>query len=112
MGKDLVNAPRNTANFWTRYNIPRGRLLGLGFALGAQYVGEQWAGDPTTALYYQLKAFTRVDGAVYYKLARHYDLALNIHNLLDRRYIMSSQSALTLNPGEQRLVTLSFEARF
>ena len=112
IGKDLVNAPRNTANFWTRYNIPRGRLLGLGFALGAQYVGAQWAGDPTTALYYRLKAWTRVDGAVYYKLSRHYDFALNIHNLLDKRYIMSSQSALTLNPGEQRLVTLSFEARF
>ena len=112
VGQDLANAPRNTANFWTRYNIPGGRLLGLGFALGAQYVGAQWAGDPTTAVYYRLKAWTRVDGAIYYKLGRHYDFALNIHNLLDRRYIMSSQSALTLNPGEQRQLTLSFDLHF
>ncbi|HEX3842927.1 MAG TPA: TonB-dependent receptor [Steroidobacteraceae bacterium] len=112
VGKDLVNAPRNSANFWTRYNIPRGRLLGLGFGLGAEYVGTQWAGDPTTALYYQLRAWTRLDGAVYYRFGRRYDFALNIHNLLDKRYIMSSQSALSLNPGEQRLVTFSFEVRF
>lgn len=112
VGKDLAGAPRNTANFWTRYNIPRGRLLGLGFGLGAEYVGRQWAGDPTTALYYQLRAWTRVDGAVYYKFGERYDFALNIHNLLNRQYIMSSQSALTLNPGEQRQLIFSFEVRF
>jgi iron complex outermembrane receptor protein len=112
VGKDLAGAPRNTANFWTRYNVPRGRLLGLGFGLGAEYVGKQWAGDPTTAVYYQLKPWTRVDGAVYYKFGGRYDFALNIHNLLDRQYIMSSQSALTLNPGEQRQLIFSFEVRF
>jgi iron complex outermembrane recepter protein len=112
VGKELVNAPRNSANFWTRYNVPRGRLLGLGFGLGVVYVGSQWAGDPTTALYYPLPAFTRVDAAVYYKLSRRYDLALNIHNLLDRQYIFAAESATTLNPAEQRLITLSFDAHF
>jgi iron complex outermembrane recepter protein len=112
VGKDLAGAPRNTANFWTRYNVPRGRLLGLGFGLGAEYVGKQWAGDPTTSVYYLLKPWTRVDGAVYYKFGGRYDFALNIHNLLDKQYIMSSQSALTLNPGEQRQLIFSFEVRF
>jgi iron complex outermembrane recepter protein len=112
VGDELVNAPRNSANFWTRYNVPGGRLLGLGFGLGVVYVGTQWSGDPTTALYYLMPGWTRVDGAVYYKLARNYDIALNVHNLLDKGYIFAAQSATTLNPGEQRLVTLSFEARF
>jgi iron complex outermembrane recepter protein len=112
IGKELVNAPRNSANFWTRYNVPRGHLLGLGFGLGVVYVGTQWAGDPTTALYYLLPAWTRIDGAVYYKLNRRYDLALNIHNLLDKQYIFAAQSATTLNPGEQRMITLSFDAHF
>jgi iron complex outermembrane recepter protein len=112
IGKDLVNAPRNSANFWTRYNVPRGHLLGLGFGLGVVYVGKQWAGDPTTALYYVLPAWTRVDGAVYYKFTRRYDLALNVHNLLDKQYIFAAQSATTLNPGEQRTITLSFDAHF
>jgi iron complex outermembrane receptor protein len=112
VGKDLVNAPRDSGNFWTRYNIPHGGLAGLGFALGVIFVGQQWAGDPTTALYYQLPSWTRVDGALYYKIGTRYDLALNIQNLLDRRYISSSQSATTLNVGEQRLLTFSFGAAF
>ena len=112
VGKDLVNAPRNSGNLWTRYNIPRGPLAGLGFGGGLIYVGTQWAGDPTTALYYQIPAWTRVDGALYYKFGHGYDVALNIHNLLDKRYISSSQSATTLNAGEQRLITLSFGAKF
>ncbi|MDE1922899.1 MAG: TonB-dependent receptor [Gammaproteobacteria bacterium] len=112
VGKDLVNAPRNSGNFWTRYNIPHGTLAGLGFGGGLVYVGTQWAGDPTTALYYRIPAWTRVDSAVYYKFGHGYDLALNVHNLLDKRYISSSQSATTLNAGEQRLITLSFGAKF
>ena len=106
VGKELVNAPRNSANFWTRYNVPRGRLLGLGFGLGVVYVGSQWAGDPTTALYYPLPAWTRVDTAVYYKLSRHYNIALNVHNLLDKQYIFAAESATTLNPAEQRLLKI------
>ncbi|HVC02234.1 MAG TPA: TonB-dependent receptor [Steroidobacteraceae bacterium] len=112
VGKDLVNAPRDSGNFWTRYNVPHGTLAGLGFGLGVIYVGTQWAGDPTTALYYRMPAWTRVDGGIYYKFNRHYDLALNIHNLFDRRYISSSESATTLNVGEQRLLTFSFGAKF
>lgn len=56
IGKDLVNAPRNSANFWTHYNVPRSRLVGLGFGLGLVYVGSQWAGDPTTTRYFLLPA--------------------------------------------------------
>lgn len=112
IGSQLVNAPRNSANFWSRYNVPQGRLIGLGFGLGLVYVGQQWAGDPTTTRYYLLPSWTRVDGAIYYKLSRRYDLALNIHNLLDKHYIQGAESANDLIPGEQRLITLSFGARF
>jgi len=112
VGKDLVNAPRNSANFWTRYNVPRGRLIGLGFGLGTVYTGKQWAGDPTTARYWQLPAWTRVDAAVYYKFSPRYDLSVNVHNLLDKQYIMAAESANALVPGEQRLITISFDAQF
>lgn len=112
IGSQLANAPRNSANFWSRYNVPQGRLVGLGIGLGLVYVGTQWAGDPTTARYYMLPAWTRVDGAVYYRFTRRYDLALNIHNLLDKHYIQGAESANDLVPGEQRLITLSFDAQF
>ncbi|MEO6876748.1 MAG: TonB-dependent receptor, partial [Opitutaceae bacterium] len=111
VGLDLANAPRLTGNFWTRYNIPDGQLKGLGFGTGVIYVGKAWAGDPTTSVYYRLPGWTRVDSSVYYRWDR-YDLALNIQNLFDRRYIASSQSAITLNVGEQRKLTLSLGMKF
>jgi iron complex outermembrane receptor protein len=111
IGLDLANAPRLTGNFWTRYNFPTGKLKGLGLGTGIVYVGKAWAGDPTTSVYYRLKGWTRVDSSIYYKWKR-YDFALNIQNLLDKRYISSAQSALTLNIGEQRKLTFSAGMRF
>ncbi len=111
VGHDLANAPRVSGSFWTRYNLPTGKLKGLGFGTGVVYVGKTWAGDPTTTVYYGLPGWARVDSSIYYKWKR-YNLALNIQNLLDRRYISSAQSALTLNMGEQRKLTFSLGTRF
>lgn len=111
VGKDLVNAPQKTANFWTRYNFPTGKLKGLGFGTGIIYVGEAWAGDPTSNVYFKMPAWTRVDSSVYYKWKR-WDLAMNVQNLLDKRYISSSFSAQVLNVGEQRKITFSLSTRF
>jgi iron complex outermembrane receptor protein len=111
VGFDLANAPRLTGNFWNRYNLPGGKLKGLGFGGGIIYVGKAWAGDPTTSLYYRLKAWYRVDASVYYKW-KSYDFALNVQNVMDKRYISSAQSATTLNIGEQRKLTLSVGKRF
>ena len=74
-------------------------------------MGKAWAGDPSTFVYYRLPAWSRVDSSVYYKWKR-YDMALNIQNLLDRRYIASAQSAITLNAGEQRKLTFSLGFNF
>ncbi|MBS0662373.1 MAG: TonB-dependent receptor [Verrucomicrobia bacterium] len=111
VGLDLANAPRRTGNFWTRYNFATGPLHGAGVGLGTIYVGQAWAGDPTTTVYYRLPGWVRVDSSLFYKW-KNYDFALNIQNLFDRRYISSSQSALTLNVGEQRKLTLSMGVRF
>ncbi len=111
IGKDLINAPRKTANFWTRYNFPAGKLKGLGIGTGIIYVGEAWGGDPTTAVYFKMPAWTKVDASMYYKWKR-YDLSLNIQNLLDKRYVASAFSAQVLNIGEQRKLTFSIATRF
>lgn len=111
VGKDLVNAPRKTGNFWTRYNFPGGTLKGFGIGGGMVHVGEAWAGDPTTAVYFKMPAWTRTDFAAYYKWKR-YDLSLNVQNLFDKRYVASAQSANTLNIGEQRKLTFAIGTRF
>lgn len=111
IGLDLTNAPRSSGNFWTRYNVPNGPLKGLGAGLGVIYVGKAWAGDPTTTLYYVLPGWTRVDAALYYNF-RRYQFYLNVSNVFDRQYIASSQSAITLNPGEERKITFAMTTKF
>ena len=111
VGKDLINAPRNSGNFWTRYNVPRGIFSGLGFGMGVIYQGAAWAGDPTTDEYFLTPAWTRVDGSVYFKIGENYDAALNIRNLLDRRFIAYAPPG-TLSPGDERTLTFSLRASF
>jgi len=111
IGLDLANAPRDTGNVWTRYNIPKGALKGLGFGLGVIYVGPAFDGDPTTAVYFQMPGWTRVDCSAYYKW-KNLDFALNMQNALDRTYISSATSAIELNPGEQRKITFSMGMKF
>ncbi len=111
VGDDLANAPRATANLWSRYNIPDGAMKGLGFGTGVIYVGKYWGGDPTTAVYFPVPGYTRVDGAVYYKW-RHYDIALNVQNLFDRRFYLAVQTATAIFAGDERKVTLSISTHF
>ena len=111
VGSDLTNAPRKTANFWSRYNFPTGKLKGFGVGLGIIYVGEAWAGDPTSAVYFKMPDWTRVDASCYYKW-KNYDFGLNVQNLFDTRYAQSAFSAQLLNIGEQRKATFSVGMRF
>ena len=111
VGDDLANAPHASGTFWTRYNFTNKPFRGLGVALGVIYVGKYWGGDPTSTAYFPISGYTRVDGAVYYKWGRT-NLALNVQNLGDRRYIQSEQSAEYLVPSEERKITLSLERKF
>ncbi|MFI5335790.1 MAG: TonB-dependent siderophore receptor [Opitutales bacterium] len=111
VGLDLANAPRQSGSLYTRYNFPAGGLKGLGVSFGFIDVGRSWAGDPTTKVYYRLDAWTRADAAIFYRW-RKYDMALNIQNAFDHRYIASAQSALTLNVGEERKLIFSIGRKF
>jgi len=111
VGMDLISAPRGSGNIWNRFNVPSGTFKGLGIGTGVIYVGKSWAGDPTTTVYYTLPGWTRVDASTYYQW-KHYNVTLSVGNLFDRQYIASSQSAITLNPGEERKLTLTVTTHF
>lgn len=111
VGQDLVNAPRTSGSLWTRYNVPGGPLKGFGVGVGVIYTGQVWCGDPSTTTYFPVSGWTRVDTALYYKWKR-YDLALNVQNIFDRRYISAARSSRVLVPGDPCKVTFSVTARF
>ena len=108
----LANAPRQSGNIWTRYNVPQGPLRGFGVGLGVVYTGEQkLVLDNRPALFLQIPAVTRTDLAFYYKWKR-YDCAININNLTDRSYIAGGDAPTDLNPGAPRKITASVRYAF
>ncbi|MDI1335182.1 MAG: TonB-dependent receptor [Lacunisphaera sp.] len=111
IGRRMVNVARASGNLWTRYNVPNGALRGFGAGLGVIMQGKRLAGTPTTQTSsYMLPGYTRFDTAFYYQMKR-YDFALNITNVIDRKYIASSGENAVF-PAEPRRVTLSASHRF
>lgn len=109
VGIRLANDPDWSGNFWTRYNIAHGRLKGLGFGLGATYQGDRFGGNPGT--YLTMPAYFRCDASIYYELPR-FSIALSAANVLDRKYIESTQTPTAIYPGAPRKLTLSIRTTF
>lgn len=111
VGKRLPNVADNSANIWSRYDLPNG----LGFGLGVTYTGDregvQVTSNAPTRL--DLPAYTVVDAVIYYEHA-NWQANLKFGNLLDERYYESAGATgpIQIAPGAPRNITLSLSARF
>jgi len=104
--------PRATASVYTSYDFTNG----VSIAGGVRYVGSVKTYDSSSpAPTPDIKAYTVVDAAVGYSLDR-WRLQLNLKNLFDERYYMSTPifQALWagLYPGEPRSFTVSLRRDF
>ena len=112
VGAQLANAPKESGNIWTRYNVPDGGLRGFGIGFGVIYTGERnVATDNRAANKITIPSNTRADLAFYYKW-KQYDCALNMTNVTDRSYIASGDSNADIVPGAPRKITASVRYAF
>jgi catecholate siderophore receptor len=81
LGQTLNNAPENTFNLWTTYNVTDAFQAGF----GAQFVGDRVNGD--TAGSRVAPEYWTLDAMFAYKVSEKVTLRLNIYNLADERYI-------------------------
>jgi iron complex outermembrane recepter protein len=88
VGNALVNAPRNSANLWTTYEIQRGSLQGLGFGVGIFFVGER-QGDLANT--FEVPSYVRVDSSIFYR-RNNFRVGLNFKNLFDVEYFEAARS--------------------
>jgi len=103
------NVPRNSASFWSTYELQSGDLQGLGFGLGVFYVGEREGDFENT---YQLPSYVRTDAALFYR-RDNWRVALNVQNLFDIDYIRYSEGFREANsPGNPFTVIGSFSVTF
>ena len=108
----LANAPRQSGNLWTRYNVPEGVLTGFGVGLGIVYTGERNAVvDNRYPQMLTIPSNTRYDASLYYQWNR-IDFAINVNNAADRSYIAGGDAPTNLTPGAPRKITASVRVPF
>jgi iron complex outermembrane recepter protein len=96
VGNRVLNAPENSFNLWTTYEIQQGPLRGFGAGIGFFFVGER-QGDLENS--FQLPSYLRTDASVFYKRGQ-FRTALNIRNLFNIDYFESAFSDTFVFTGE------------
>ena len=101
-GTKLGLVPQNAFSAWNRFQLGGGWGLGLG-------VIRQSSMFATISDAVTLPAFTRVDGAVYYRIDDRTRIALNLENLSSTRYYPTADADNNITVGAPRnaRVTLS-----
>lgn len=83
VGNRLTGIPEHSASLWTTYEIQQGRLQGLGFGLGFNFVDER-AGDLENT--FEVDSYFTTNAAIFYQ-RDNWRAALNFRNLFDVDYI-------------------------
>jgi iron complex outermembrane receptor protein len=86
VGNRLFGVPEHAASLWTTYEIQRGRLRGLGFGVGFNFVGDRQGDLENT---YRLGSYVTTNAALFYKRDR-WRVGLNFKNIGNVKYIESS----------------------
>lgn len=110
-GARLANLPKNSFSLWNRYDYSPQWGFGLGVIKQTSYL----AGVENTAAPERnvtVPGFTRVDGAVYYKVNNSVRVQLNVENLLDKEYYQFAHSNNNITPGSPRAARISMVASF
>ncbi|MEC5145177.1 TonB-dependent receptor [Chitinophaga sp. 212800010-3] len=81
-GKLITASPRDVANIWISYALPRGKARGLGFGAGGNYVGDSWFEASNT---FRLPGYTLLNATIFYDQPK-YRFALKGNNLLNEQY--------------------------
>ncbi len=104
-GAKLAMVPAHTFSLWNRYDISQQ----FGAALGVVYRDTLYTSTTNTVM---LPGFTRIDGALFYRLDKQYQLQLNIENITDKKYYAAAHNDNNITPGAPRSAKLTIHAKF
>ncbi|HEX8644022.1 MAG TPA: TonB-dependent siderophore receptor [Allosphingosinicella sp.] len=96
-GRDVAQVPRHLAFAWTRYDF----RPGIGAGLGVTHQSRSFASISNAVV---LPAFTRVDAALYWRLADGVEAQLNAENLLGATYFPTAHNDNNITTGAPRSV--------
>ena len=105
LGAKAPLVPRNTFSLWNKYQLHR--MWGIG--VGAIYQDRMFAATDNAVT---LPSFTRFDAGTYFTLSRELRAQVNVENVFDKRYFITSHSNNNISPGSPRAVRVSVTAGF
>jgi len=104
-GRKVPLVPRHQASLWTRYDFSR--RIGAGF--GIYHQSQSFTSISNAAV---LPAFTRVDAAVYFAVAKAVEAQVNVENLLGSDYFSAAFNDNNIMPGAPTTVRATLRFRF
>jgi len=101
-GKQLPNAPQNTATFWTTYDIPPTFTWNQKFQVGGgfNYVSSRFGNQNNTN---SVPGYARGDLTAAWRPASWFELRMNVQNVANNRFYESVYQAHTV-PGAGRTI--------
>jgi iron complex outermembrane recepter protein len=115
LGKRPLATPADQASLWTTYRFSGGAFYGVTLGGGVRFVGDQ-AVDAQNTL--AIPSFTLFDLVARYELGvlspalKNWDVALNVKNVADKRYVGSCDDAVDCYYGPGRDITGTLRIRF
>ncbi len=103
LGAKVPLVPRNTLSLWNKYQFHR--MWGIG--IGAIYQDRMFAAIDNAVT---LPSFTRFDAGIFFTLSRELRAQVNVENVFDKRYFVTSHSNNNISPGSPRAVRVSVTA--
>ena len=97
--------PRDTFTLWNKYQV----MSRLGLGLGVVHRSDVFAAIDNKVI---LPGYTKVDAAVFVRLAEKWRLQAHLDNVLDRKFYLNADGNNNISPGAPRSVKVSLIAAF
>ena len=105
VGNSVESVPVHTFSMWNKYQLTKR----WGVGLGVIYQGDWFAAADNTVI---VPEYTRVDSAVYYDFNEHWSAQVNIENMFDTKYWISSHNNNNISYGAPTSAFVTMKARW
>ena len=104
-GRKVPLVPKHSFSLWNRYDF--NRAIGVGLGVIARSKSYASISNQVT-----LPGYTRLDGALYYRLLGGVEAQLNVENILGARYFPTAHNDNNIAPGAPRTAKLTLQYSF
>lgn len=104
-GRHIAQVPRNQFSLWNRYDATRK----FGIGAGLYYQSRQFTTIRNTTV---LPAYTRIDGALFYKLTDRIEAQINVENLTGKTYFPVAHNDNNISTGAPLNARFTLSAKF